>query len=83
MKKTTTYRINKTGIIKKVAGMRITDGTNYATKDHKTLLQLERSVDNLKEEIAEMILLESQPEAVSVFDMSCEEYVELPGNVRL
>lgn len=40
-------------------------------------------VNQLKEEIAEVWLLADIEQTKSVYSMSYEEYMELPGNVRL
>lgn len=46
--------------------------------------EVEKELDRLKSEIADFLLLSNvKSEAVSVYDMSYEEYLELPGNVRL
>lgn len=44
---------------------------------------LEKELEGIKEEVAEAILLGETPKQVDVYKMSYEEYMELPGNVRL
>ncbi len=62
----------------------IMNGTAIQT-DNRTnrLRKLEVEVVRLKEEIAEMILLEDKSEAVSVYSMSYEQQAELDGRARL
>lgn len=48
-----------------------------------TLNRIVDEINKLKYDIAELILLENKQEAVSVYKVSYEEYVELPGNIRL
>jgi hypothetical protein len=57
----------------------IDDGTTFAPR----LQEMEKEVEELRSEIADMILLSDHSAAVSVYDMSFEEYMELSGNVRL
>jgi len=67
--------------------VRIQDGTvrgwNYKTVED-TLVELEGNYEKLREEVVEAILLsEARPVAVSPYEMSYEEYMELPCNARL
>lgn len=46
--------------------------------------EVAKAIDNIQEDIVEQILLGTNSEKVkSVYEMTYEEYMELPGNVRL
>ena len=61
--------------------VKINNGANYQSN---RLTELEKMIEDMKNEVAEMILLESgASEAVSAYDMSYEEYMELHGQARL
>lgn len=55
----------------------------YVNNLDEALSQLEKELQQLREDIAEAILLESKPEAVSTYGMSYEESAELPYRARL
>ena len=72
--------------------MMISNGTGFKSMDLDAkveaydikLVCAMAEIDKLQRELADMILLYDQPEEPkSVFDMSYEEYMDLPGNVKL
>ena len=75
----------------KVKSTLISDGTSYQSFDGLSrvsaadprLEELYKDVEKLREELVELILLDSPPEAVSVYGMTVDEYLNLSGNARL
>ena len=58
--------------------VRIDDGIEQSVGEVE-----ERLIEYLRNELAEFVLLHQEPEVKSVYEMTYEEYMELPGNVRL
>lgn len=67
--------------------IKISDGTSYDTMleayDIKLVCAM-AEIDKLQRELADLILLyELPPEPKSVYEMTYDEYMMLPGKVRL
>lgn len=58
-------------------------GEQLADTLNDNFKNIDKNIDKLKQELIDTILLDNVYETRSVYDMTVDEYMELPGNVRL